>query len=102
MALTSTERQRLWRDRHRGEPRGNKVLMAQLTALQAHVAQLEAELAARPRPAPRKPPGQDAVAALKQERDELAVQLAQIEAYQPRVTAKAWVAEIDKPPRRRR
>jgi hypothetical protein len=46
MASTNAERQRAWRTRHRGEPQGNKALMAQLAALQARVAQLEVELAA--------------------------------------------------------
>ena len=82
MALTNAERQRAWRERHRGELRGN-------AALQARVAQLEVELAARPQPAPKKLPGRDAVAALKRERDELAEHLAQIEAYQPGVASKA-------------
>jgi hypothetical protein len=44
------------------------------------------------------------VLAVKQERDELAVQLAQIEAYQPGIAAKAraWVEQIDRAPRRGR
>lgn len=46
MALTSTERGRRFRERHRGEPRGNKLMQAQLAALQRRVAELEAELAA--------------------------------------------------------
>jgi hypothetical protein len=52
---------------------------------------LETELAARPQPAPGKAIGRqrDAVAVLKQERDQLAERLAQIEAYQPGITAKA-------------
>jgi hypothetical protein len=43
----------------------------------------------------------DAVAALRRERDELAVQLAQIEAYQPGIAAKAraWVEQVDRPAR---
>src|SRR3954468_8561182 len=45
MAQATTERQRAWRYRHRGEPRGNAAMMAQLAALQGRVAQLEAELA---------------------------------------------------------
>jgi hypothetical protein len=56
MALTNAERQRLWRERHRDEPRGDKVLMTQqLAALQVCVAQLEAELSVRPHSAPSKP-----------------------------------------------
>jgi hypothetical protein len=46
MALSNAERQRAWRERHKGELRGNKALMAQCAALQARVVQLEAELAA--------------------------------------------------------
>jgi hypothetical protein len=44
----------------------------------------------------------EAFLAVKQERDELAVQLAQIEAYQPGIAAKAkaWVEQIDRTPRR--
>jgi hypothetical protein len=40
---------------------------------------------------------------VKQERDKLAVQLAQIEAYQPGITAKAkaWVEQVDGTPRYR-
>jgi hypothetical protein len=105
MPLTNAERQRLWRERHRGEPRGNAAMLAELAAIQARVAQLSAELAARPKPAPGKPPRRvrDAVAVLKRERDELAERLATVEAYQPLVTAKAqaWIAQVDAPPRRR-
>jgi hypothetical protein len=43
MPLTNAERQRTRRERHRGEPRGNKPLLAQLAALQARVAQLEVD-----------------------------------------------------------
>jgi hypothetical protein len=50
MALSNAERQRVWRERHKGEPRGTKALLAQCAALQARVVQLEAELAARPPP----------------------------------------------------
>jgi hypothetical protein len=76
MPLTNAERQRTRRERHRGEPRGNKPLLAQLAALQARVAQLEVELSARPRQALRKAPRQapDAVAALRRERDDGAVE----------------------------
>jgi hypothetical protein len=55
VALSNTERQRLWREPHRGEPRGNKALLDQLTALQARVVQLQVEPTARPQLAPRKP-----------------------------------------------
>jgi len=57
MAQTNTERQRAWRERHRGEPRGNAAMMAQLAALQGRVAQLEIELAASPSAGPRAPTG---------------------------------------------
>ena len=106
MPLTNAERQRAWRERHRGEPHGNKAMLAQMAALRARVAQLEAELATRPQRAPRKPPGlaRDAVAVLKRERDELAERLAMIEAFSLGVEAKAkaWISEADKPPRRRK
>jgi hypothetical protein len=97
MALSNAERQRAWRERHKGELRGNKALMAQCAALQARVVQLEAELAARPPPLPaRRLKGR--FAALKQDCDALAETLAQIEAYQPGITdaAKAWLARIDR------
>ena len=42
MPLTNAERQRAWRERHRGEPRGNKAMMMQLALLHARVARLEA------------------------------------------------------------
>jgi hypothetical protein len=106
MPLTSAERQRAWRDRHRGEPQGNKALMAQLAALQGRVDQLEVELSTMPSAEPRAPTERllEAYTALRQKRDELAVLLVQIEAYQPGTTAKAkaWIAQIDAPPRRRR
>ena len=40
---------------------------------------------------------------MRAERDELAVNLAQIEAYQPGTTekAKAWTEQVDRAPRRR-
>ena len=98
MPQTNAERQRAWRERHRGEPRGNPAMQAQLAALQGRVAQLEVELAAGSSDGPR-PTGRlmEAYAALRRERDELAVQLAQIEAYQPGITAKAqaWVEQVD-------
>src|SRR4051794_19003467 len=98
MALTNAERQARWRERHRGEPWSNKALMAQLAALQARVTQLEAELTSRPQQVPRKSPGRDVVAALKQERDELAERLDHIEAYQPGIAAKtqAWIVQVDR------
>jgi hypothetical protein len=89
MVMSNAERQRIWRERHRGEPRGNKTLMTQLAALQARVAQLEIgrepSRGHRPQPAPGKPADRlrEAYTALKRERDELAERLAQIEAFQP-------------------
>ena len=97
MTLSNAERQRTWRERHKGEPRGNKILLAQCAALQARVVQLEAKLAAKPPPMPaRRLKGR--FVALKQDCDALAESLAQIEAYQPGITdaAKAWVASIDR------
>jgi hypothetical protein len=97
MALSNAERQRVWRERHKGESRGTKALLAQCAALQARVVQLEAELAVRPPPLPaRRLKGR--FAALKQDCDALAETLAQIEAYQPGIidVAKAWVASIDR------
>jgi hypothetical protein len=106
MPLTNAERQRAYRERHRGEPRGNAALQAQLAVLQGRVAQLEVELAGRPSASPRPSTGRllQAFRALRQERDELAMTLAQIEAYQPGVAAKAraWVEQVDAAPRRRR
>jgi phage protein D len=59
-----------------------------------------------PSPSPRPSTGRllQAFRALRQERDELAMTLAQIEAYQPGVAAKAraWVEQVDAAPRRRR
>jgi hypothetical protein len=101
----NAECQRAWRKRHRGEPRGNPAMQAQLAALQGRVAQLEAELAAMPPDGPRAPTGRllEAYATLRRERDELAERLAQIEAFQPGIAAKAkaWVEQVDRPPRHR-
>jgi predicted nucleic acid-binding Zn-ribbon protein len=74
MALSNAERQRAWRERQKGKPRGNVRLMAELATLRAEIA------------------------ALKQERDDLAESLAQVEAYQPGITdaAKVWAAQIDR------
>jgi hypothetical protein len=105
MAQTSAERQRIWRKRHRGEPRGNAAMTADLAALQGRVAQLEVELSTMPSPSPRPLTGRllQAFRALRQECDELAMTLAQIEAYQPGIAAKAraWVEQVDAAPRRR-
>src|SRR4051794_2441707 len=99
MPQTNAERQRAYRERHRGEPRGNTAMQAQLAVLQGRVAQLEVELAGRPVAGPVTPTGRlvEAYAALRQERDELAVVLAQIEAYQPGIAdkARAWVEQVD-------
>jgi hypothetical protein len=101
---TNTERQRAWRERHRGEPRGNKAMQVQLAALQGHVAQLEVKLAATPSAEPRAPSGRlrEAYLAVRKERNELAMTLAQIEAYQPGIAVKArtWVEQVDGAPRR--
>src|SRR4051812_28090063 len=107
MPQTNAERQRAYRQRHRGEPRGNAAMLAQLAVLQGRVAQLEVELASRPVAGPLTPTGRllEAYAALRRKRDELAMQLAQIEAYQPGIAdkAKAWVEQDDRmPPGRRR
>ncbi len=42
MALSNAERQRAWRERQKGKPRGNHALMTELAALRARVAELEA------------------------------------------------------------
>jgi hypothetical protein len=80
-------------------------MMAQLAALQGRVAQLEVELAAMSSAEPRAPSGRlwEAFLALRRECDELAVLLAQIEAYQPGIAAKAraWVEQVDTTPPRR-
>jgi len=106
MPQTNAERQRAYRARHRGEPRGNPAMQAELAALQGRVAQLEVELAARPSDGPQAPTGrlQEAYAALKQERDKLAERLAVIEAFQPGITerARTWVEQVDAAPRRRK
>jgi hypothetical protein len=74
-------------------------MLAQLAALQGHVAQLEVELSTMPSAEPRAPARRlrQAFVAMKLERDELAVQLAQVEAYQPGIAAKvwAWIAQVD-------
>ncbi len=88
-----------------GKPRGNKAMVNQLAALQARVAQLEVELSLMPSASPRAPSGRlrEAYLAVRRERDELAVLLAQIEAYEPGIAAKAkvWVDRVDRVPRRR-
>jgi hypothetical protein len=100
MALSNAERQRAWRQRHKGEPRGNARLMAELATLRARVAELEATAAHQ---APvveltpvRRPRAE--MAALQKERDDLAESLAQVEAYQPEIlnVAKAWLTSIER------
>jgi len=67
-----------WRECHWGRTTGNKALMAQLATLLGRVAQLEVELAGRPLAGPTASTQRlwEALLAVKQERDELAVQLA--------------------------
>jgi hypothetical protein len=97
MALTNAERQRAWRERHKGKPRGNATLMTELAALRARVAEFEAT-AAHQAPVVELTPQTRRLAALRKERDDLAESLAQIEAYQPGIlnVAKAWLAAIDR------
>src|SRR3954465_13160740 len=99
MALSNAERQRAWRERHRGKPRGNATLMTELATLRAHVAELEATAAPRAPVVELTPQARRLraeMAALRKERDDLAESLAQIEAYQPGIlnVAKAWLASI--------
>ena len=105
MPPANAERQHAWRLRHRGEAWGNKAMLAQLAALQGRVTQFEAELADRPLGSRVMPTGRlwEAYLAVKAERDELAERLAQIEAYQPGIAAKAraWVEQVDTTPPRR-
>jgi hypothetical protein len=101
MALSNAEWQRAWQERHRGEPRGNARLMAELVTLRARVAELEATAAYRAPAVELTTPARRLraeMAALQKERDDLAESLAQIEAYQPGIlnVAKAWVASIDR------
>jgi len=109
MALCITEaereanrrRQQAWRARHHGEPRGNKVLMAELAALRARVAELEAVAAHRTAVVELRTPARQLRAeltALRRERDDLAEQLSEITSYQPGIEAeaKAWLTKIDR------
>jgi uncharacterized protein YlxW (UPF0749 family) len=95
MDTTNAERQRRFRERRQQD---HQAMQAELAALRARVAQLEAALATSPQ---RQHPVDTA---LKQERDALAERLAAIEVYQPGITEKAaqWVAEVDRPRRQRR
>jgi hypothetical protein len=45
MALSNAERQRAWRERHKGKPRGNATLMAELAALRKERDDLAESLA---------------------------------------------------------
>jgi len=45
MVLSNAERQRAWRERHKGKPRGNAKLMTELATLRACVAEFEATAA---------------------------------------------------------
>ena len=101
MALSNAERQRAWRERHKGEPRGNAKLMGELATLRARVAELEASVAHRAPVVELTTPARRLraeMAALQKERDDLAESLAQVEAYQPGIlnVARAWVASIDR------
>jgi chromosome segregation ATPase len=96
MALSNAERQR-----HKGKPRGNAKLMAELATLRARVAELEAAATHRAPVVELTTPARRLraeMAALQKERDDLAESLAQIEAYQPGIlnVAKAWLASIDR------
>ena len=42
MALSKAERQRAWRERQKGQPRGTRALTTELAALRARVVELEA------------------------------------------------------------
>jgi hypothetical protein len=82
---------------HKGEPRGNAKLMAELAVLRARVAELEAAAAHRAPVVELTTPAwrlRAERAALQKERDDLVESLAQIEAYQPGIlsVAKAWAA----------
>jgi chromosome segregation ATPase len=107
MALSDAQReanrrrQQAWRIRHQGKPRGNKVLMAELAALRARVAELEAAAAHRTPVVELTTPARQLraeLAALRKERDDLAERLAEIRSYQPGIEAeaKAWLARIDR------
>ena len=97
MDRTSAERQRRWRERQQVK---DSALLDKMAALEARMAELVAKPQARLRVPSRRVSEPDA--ALRQERDALAEQLAQIEAYQPGIgdKARAWVAEVDRPRRR--
>lgn len=95
MALSNAERQRAWRERRKGQPRGNRALMTELAALRARVAELEAGAAGNP-------PAGGAMssagrlraenAALKRECDALRLLLNQIRSYAPKIPdeARTW------------
>jgi hypothetical protein len=100
LALSNAERQRAWRERQKGKPRGNQALMAELAALRARVAELEAEARGNvPRQGKPTAGGRAASAgrlwtehvALKQ-CDALRLLLNQIRSYAPKIPseARAW------------
>jgi hypothetical protein len=92
LALSNAERQRAWRERQKGQPRGNRALMTELAALRARVAELEA--AAGSKPPAGGPAGRLRAenAVLKQECDALRLLLNQIRSYAPKIPdeARAW------------
>jgi hypothetical protein len=101
MALSNAERQCAWRERYKGEPRGNARLMTELATLRARVAEFEATAAHQAPVVELTPQARRLrveMAALRTERDDLAESLAQVEAYQPGIlnVAKAWLAAIDR------
>ena len=93
MALSNVERQRAWRERQKGKPRGGaRALMTELAALRARVAELEAGAGDKP------PAGSRAAsagrlraenAALKQECDALRLLLNRIRSYAPKIPDEA-------------
>jgi hypothetical protein len=68
-----------------------------------HIPDQRGTAARLARTPPGRATGNKALMALKQERDELAVQLKRIEAYQPgiREKAQACIAQVDRMPKRR-
>lgn len=95
MALSNAERQRAWRERNKGKPRGNKVLLDRLAALEAAVA--TSSPADKPARATLRLSASE-IRALKQERDALAVQLAQVKSYAPKILdeARLWLEKLDR------
>jgi hypothetical protein len=102
MALTNAERQRAWRERHRGKPRGNATLMTELATLRARVAESEAT-------AVHQAPVVELTPQARRLRAELAAHCGRNATIWPRVwrrlrpikpgilnVAKAWLAAIDR------